>query len=299
MKKKPLVLVVLGPTATGKSALAIALAKRFGGEVISADSRQVYRGMDLGTGKVTPKEMAGIPHHLLDIEHPSRAYNVERFKHDAESALTGILARGNMPIICGGTGFYIESIVRNVVRPDVPANKKLRTALSKKSLAELQLILKALDPRRFKTVDQQNPVRLIRAIEIATALGAVPQLKHKPSPYRFVQIGIECPDDELRARIEKRLDERLKKGMIAEVRALRSASRPVSMRRLNELGLEYRYIALHLAGKLTKTEMRDQLATAIWQYARRQKTWFRRDKSITWFTRDELQAIENHIRAKL
>lgn len=299
MKKKPLVLVVLGPTATGKSALAIALAKRFGGEVISADSRQVYRGMDLGTGKVTPKEMAGIPHHLLDIEHPSRAYNVERFKSDAESALTGILARGNMPIICGGTGFYIESIVHNVVRPDVPTNKKLRTALSKKSLAELQLILKALDPKRFKTVDQQNPVRLIRAIEIATALGAVPQLKHKPSPYRFVQIGIECPDDELRARIEKRLDERLKKGMIAEVRALRSASRPVSMRRLNELGLEYRYIALHLAGKLTKTEMRDQLATAIWQYARRQKTWFRRDKSITWFTRDELQAIENHIRAEL
>lgn len=299
MKKKPFVLVVLGPTATGKSALAIALAKHFGGEVISADSRQVYRGMDLGTGKVTPKEMAGIPHHLLDIEHPSRAYNVERFKSDAESALTGILARGNMPIICGGTGFYIESIVHNVVRPDVPTNKKLRTALSKKSLSELQLILKALDPKRFKTVDQQNPVRLIRAIEIATALGAVPQLKHKPSPYRFVQIGIECPDDELRARIEKRLDERLKKGMIAEVRALRSAPRPVSMRRLNELGLEYRYIALHLAGKLTKTEMRDQLATAIWQYARRQKTWFRRDKSITWFTRDELQAIENHIRAEL
>jgi tRNA dimethylallyltransferase len=125
----------------------------------------------------------------------------------------------------------------------------------------------------------------------------VPQLKHAPSPYRFIQIGIECPDNELRTRIENRLDERLKKGMIAEVRALRSAPRPVSMKRLNELGLEYRYIALHLAGKLTKTEMRDQLATAIWQYARRQKTWFRRDKAITWFTRDEVAKIEKHIRA--
>jgi tRNA dimethylallyltransferase len=297
VKKKPLILVVVGPTATGKSALAIALAKRFGGEVISADSRQVYRDMDLGTGKVTTKEMAGIPHHLLDIEHPSRTYSVERFKRDADAAIQDILARGAMPIICGGTGFYVDSIVHNVVRPDVPANKKLRAALNKKSLAELQLVLKALDPKRFATVDQKNPVRLIRAIEIATALGAVPQLTHAPSPYRFIQIGIECPDDELRARIEKRLDERLKKGMIAEVRALRSAPRPVSMKRLNELGLEYRYIALHLAGKLTKTELRDQLATAIWHYARRQKTWFRRDKTITWFTRDEVAKIEKHIRA--
>lgn len=299
---KPLVLVITGQTATGKSALAIKLAKLFNGEVISADSRQVYRGMNLGTGKVTQKEMAGIPHHLIDIEHPSRTYHVERFKRDAERAISDIIARGKLPIICGGTGFYIEAIIHNVVRPDVPQNKKLRAELEKTPLADLQNKLRTLDPERFAEIDKQNPVRLIRAIEIASALGKVPKLTQAHSPYTFIQIGIECADDELRARIEKRLDERLKKGMIAEVKKLRTGTRPVSMKRLHELGLEYRFIADYLSGPQTKDRkrtMRENLATAIWQYARRQKTWFRRDKTIRWFKRTETSAIKQLVKEAL
>lgn len=289
---KSKVLIILGPTASGKTSLAIKLAKKYGGEVISADSRQVYTGLNLGSGKVTKKEMSGVPHHLLDIVSPRKIYSVEQFKIDAEKAITEILSRGNLPIICGGTGFYIESLVKNIVRPDVKANPALRKKLSKLSTLKLSSTLKKLDLRRWKEIDKKNPARLIRAIEIAKALGKVPPSVSKPSPYTFLQIGITTPDEILRKQIHDRLLTRMKQGMLREVQNLRSGKNPLSWRRLYDLGLEYRYLSLHLRGKITKTAMLSELETAIWHFAKNQRTWFKRDETIVWHKKNELKKIE-------
>src|SRR5579864_8715932 len=170
------ILVILGPTATGKSDLAVGLALKFNGEIISADSRQVYKGLDIGTGKITKKEMKGVSHYLLDVASPKKTFTVSKFKELADRKIEDILKRNKLPIICGGTGFYIQSIVDNIVLPDVDRDEKLRKRLVDKSKNELLLLLKKLDPERAKTVDYNNPPRLIRAIEIATALGKVPHL---------------------------------------------------------------------------------------------------------------------------
>ena len=276
----PKILVICGPTATGKSALAIALAKKFKGEVVSADSRQVYKGMNIGTGKVTKKEMSGIPHHLLDIASPKKVLTVENFKHRAQTAISDILDRGKLPILCGGTGFYIQSVIDNVELPPVPPNPSLRKKLEKKSINQLFALIKKIDPRRAKELDTNNKVRLIRAIEIGTALGSIPKLKSKPL-YNPLFIGLDVSTDELQEKIRERLKERLKKGMIREVQQLHTAG--MSWKRLYELGLEYRYISLFLREKLSRHEMETQLFYAIWHFAKRQRTWFRKDKRIQWF----------------
>lgn len=283
---KPKILVIVGPTASGKTDLAIQLALKLNGEVISADSRQVYRGLDIGSGKVTPIEARGIPHHLIDIADPADLYSVEQFKHDAMKAIEDIVKRGKLPIICGGTGFYIESVIKNIIRPKVATNKKLRDELAKHSLKELQEKLKSLDPVYAKKIDIHNPVRIIRAIEIATELGSVPELVELPSPYEFFQIGIDAEDTLLRKRIEKRLENRFEQGMIDEVISLKKS---VSFERLFELGLEYRYISLFLKGELTEFDMKQKLALEIWHYAKRQRTWFKRDKTIHWIKNTETE----------
>ena len=163
-KNSSKILVILGPTATGKSGLAVKLARKYKGEVISADSRQVYKDLDIGTGKITKKEMRGVPHHMLDIVSPKKVFTVSEWKEKTEKIIKNIISRGKLPIICGGTGFYIQSIVENVILPEVPPNKVLRKKLEKKGLAELQTILVKLDPRRFSNIDIKNPVRLIRDI---------------------------------------------------------------------------------------------------------------------------------------
>lgn len=298
LRHLPKVLIILGPTASGKSALAIQIAKKFNGEVISADSRQVYKGLDIGTGKVTQEEMQGIPHHLLDIISPAKRYSVETFKHDAEKAIDLVLKKGKLPIIAGGTGFYIEALVKNIARPNVLMNTKLRKELASLSTAELKNRLEKIDPSYAKKIDVNNPVRLIRAIEIAEQLGHVPELVSMPAKYEFLQIGISTDDENLREKIIKRLDMRLQNGMVDEVRKLRApkTGKPLSWKRLFELGLEYRYISLFLQGKLTVQEMRDELAQEIWQYARRQKTWFRRDKSIVWIENGQMKAAEKIVK---
>src|SRR3990167_899026 len=159
-KNSSKILVILGPTATGKSGLAVKLARKYKGEVISADSRQVYKDLDIGTGKNTKKEMRGVPHHMLDIVSPKKVFTVSEWKEKTEKIIKNIISRGKLPIICGGTGFYIQSIVENVILPEVPPNKVLRKKLEKKGLAELQTILVKLDPRRFSNIDIKNPVRL-------------------------------------------------------------------------------------------------------------------------------------------
>lgn len=287
LKIKPKILVVLGPTATGKSDLAVELALKNNGEVISADSRQVYKGMDIGSGKITKEEMKGVPHHMLDIANPKSIFNVSKYKIKAQKIIADILKRGKLPIICGGTGFYIDSVVDNIILPDVLPNQKLRKQLNKKTCEELFNILKKLDKARANNIDPKNKVRLIRAIEIAKSLGKVPPCQ-KDRIYDPLFIGLDCPDLTLKERISARLKRRLGNGMLAEVERLHKQG--VSYRRLESFGLEYRNCALLLQGKITpstplrtcREQLIQNLEHEIWQYVKRQRTWFRRNPDIIW-----------------
>jgi tRNA dimethylallyltransferase len=278
------IIVVLGQTATGKSDFAVEMAKEIGGEIISADSRQVYKGMDLGTGKITKKEMKGIPHYLLDVISPSKVYTVNDFQKKALKEIDAIYKGGKVPIICGGTGFYIDAVVNSTVFPNVPPNKELRKKLSKKTAVQLFKILEKLDKARAKNIDKNNPVRLIRAIEIAKALGKVPKLSPRPGlgedKFDVLKIGLVLPSEVLKKRITTRLLSRIKKGMIKEIENLHKNG--ITWKRMYSFGLEYRYVSLFLQGKFSKSEMTEKLNTEIWHFAKRQSTWFKRDKSILW-----------------
>ena len=288
MKKlNPKIIVILGQTATGKSDFAVEIAKEINGEVISADSRQVYIGMDLGTGKITKKEMQKIQHHLLDVVSPKKVFSVSDFKKIADKKIAEIVQRGHVPIMCGGTGFYIDAVVNNTLLPQVAPNTKLRTLLSKKSPDQLFALLKKIDPRRAATIDPHNPVRLIRAIEIAKTLGAVPATTSRNNrTLSTLQIGLLLPDEILKEKIKIRLLSRIKKGMLAEIKKLHTDG--ISWKRLEALGLEYRYGALFLQNKISKEEMIEKLNSEIWHYAKRQKTWFKRDKNIIWIDPREI-----------
>lgn len=292
--KRQELIAIVGPTASGKSELAVQIAKKINGEIISADSRQVYRGMDIGTGKVEggwkrirDKELGirrvfvykKIPHYCIDFVNPKQQYSVAQFKQCAEAAIHDIASRGKIPILCGGTGFWIDAVAYDMSLPEVAPDLKLRKKLAKKTAAELLAILKKIDPKRAKTIEQKNPRRLIRAIEIAKILGRVPPLK-KYSPYDTVWLGIKKPREALRHLIATRLKKRLKQGMIREIKKL--LANGVSHRRLQELGLEYKFVSLYLQGKLQKSHMTQLLQTAIEQYARRQEVWFKRNKKIRW-----------------
>ena len=270
---KPKIIVVCGPTATGKTSYAIKLAKERNGEVISADSRQVYTGINLLSGKVTKKEADGIPHHLIDIINPKKQFSVTDFQTLGKQKIQEIISRGKTPIICGGTGLYIDALVYNTVLPEVPPNKKLRAQLVAKSPAELFATLKKLDPARAKNIDAQNPVRLIRAIEIAEALGKVPKIK-KTSAYDVEWIYLDFPDDILKERINTRLLERIKQGMLQEAKKLHDSG--VSYKRMNELGLECRTCAKYLQKKINRQELIHELNNDIWHYVKRQRTWFKK-----------------------
>jgi tRNA dimethylallyltransferase len=294
--QKPKLIVVLGPTSSGKSDLAVIIAKKCNGEIISADSRQVYKGMDIGTGKVAKKEMAGVPHFLLDVADPKRRYSVSRFKKEAERAIKDITKRGKVPILCGGTGFYIQAVVDGLILPEVKPNAQLRKELAELSPEELYLRLKKIDPQRARTIDKYNPHRLTRAIEIATALGSVPEVTTVEN-FDVLQIGITTPDKILRERIHVRLHKRIRRGMVAEVQKLHRNG--VSWKRLEELGLEYKHLAQHLQGNVSKERMLDELETAIWHYAKRQKTWFKRDLRTKWVRFEDqkktLQLVESFL----
>lgn len=289
MKKLPKVIAVVGPTATGKSDLAVALALAFKGEVISADSRQVYRGLDVGSGKVTKREMRGIPHHLLDVEDPKRVYTVERYQRDAQNTVADIISRGKVPVICGGTGFYIDALIHDTRFPDVAPDRTLRARLAKKSAESLMKELVKLDARRAKEMDPHNKVRIIRAIEIARALGKVPKVK-KTKQYDVLWIGLDLPRPALREKIHTRLMRRMRGDrIVTETKRLRA--RGVSWKRLHEFGLEYRYAGLYLQKKITKREMLEKLENEIVHFAKRQMTWFGRNPDIHWYTPTEVKRI--------
>lgn len=289
MSAKPKVVVVVGPTASGKSDLAVLLGKRFGGEVVSADSRQIYRGLDIGTGKISRKEMRGVPHHLLSVASPRMQFDAATYGQRAARAIGDILRRGKLPIVCGGTGFYIEAAIGEKIFPDVPPNPLLRKKLEQCTAQKLFAVLRRLDPERAAAIDPKNPRRLIRAIEIAHAIGKVPAAKREKR-YETLVIGISIPREELRLRIRERLFRRMKTGMIVEVRRLHK--RGLSWRRMEELGLEYRYVSRYLRGHISKQEMLVTLEREINRYAKRQMTWWKRDKNIIWISRDELKAVE-------
>lgn len=295
--QKHKILVIVGPTASGKSDLAVTLAKRFNGEVISADSRQVYRGLDIGSGKITTREMRGVPHHLLDVRSPRSVFSVHDFMRLAERAVADIIARGKLPIIAGGTGFYIDALVYGRTFPEVPPNAVLRKQLETKSADALFAQLEQLDPERAAAIDPHNKVRLIRAIEIATALGSVPKQLPQHARFDACFIGVTWPDAVLKERIVQRLETRMKRGMVAEVKQLHQHG--LSWKRMETLGLEYRYLARYLRNLITKEQLLSELSAKIWQYAKRQKMWFKRNSTTTWFTPTDTAVIEQHVQSWL
>ncbi|NCN52209.1 tRNA (adenosine(37)-N6)-dimethylallyltransferase MiaA [Candidatus Parcubacteria bacterium] len=283
-KNKPKIVVIVGPTASGKTSLSIEVAKQFNGEVISADSRQVYRGLDIGSGKVTEEEMDGVPHHLLDVADPKDVYNVTDFVRDGRTAIADILARGKLPIVAGGSFFYVDALLGRVSTPEVPPNQELRKTLEEKSTEELFALLEEQDPRRAADIDKDNPVRLIRALEIVEAIGSVPESTQEELYKAFI-IGIDIEKEKLHENIHTRLYTRLEEGMIEEVEHLHENG--LSYERLESLGLEYRYIAQFLQKKIGKEEMCEKIESESRKFAKRQMTWLKRDKSIRWFKKGE------------
>jgi tRNA dimethylallyltransferase len=288
---KQKVIVILGPTATGKSDLAVKIAlrlrsesstKKNGGEIISADSRQVYLGLDIGTGKITKKEMKGVPHHLIDVANPKIKFTVAEYQKKAIYAIAEMVKNDMTPIICGGTGFYIDSITKGLIFPEVKPNIKLRKILEKKESIELFKILQKLDKRRAKDIktnnEINNKVRLIRAIEIAKAIGKVPKIKIKKLPYKFVKIGLYLPDDISKQKIEKRVKQMFKDGLISEISNLKKNG--ISNMRLKEFGFEYNNPTI------------ESVILETQKYVKRQMTWFKRDKDIIWFDASQKNLLE-------
>jgi len=271
--KKQKITVILGQTATGKSNLAVKIAKKINGEVISADSRQVYKGLDIGTGKITKKEMKDIPHHLLDVANPKKKFTVVEYQKLTNSAIAEIVNKNKIPIICGGTGFYIDAITKGTIFPEVPPNPKLRKTLYSKLAIALFEYLKKLDPRRAKDIknknEQNNKIRLVRAIEIAKALGKVSNYKVQPCQYKFIKIGLYLPPDKLKKKIEKRVKKMFQDGLLKEIKSLKKSG--VSEKRLKEFGFEY------------DSPTYEKVVKETIKYTKRQKTWFKRDKEIRWF----------------
>ena len=290
------ILIIAGPTASGKSGRAVQEALARGGEVISVDSRQVYRGLDIGTEKMTKEEMRGIPHHLIDIRDATESYSAGDFLHDAERLIADIAARGKLPILAGGTHFYFDALIKGLPG-SIAMNPALRAELEQLSTEELFARVQTADPRRAAELDPQNRRRLVRALEIIAARGSVPlrpvqvrpkqllfrsDLNKRDLPkYQIEWIMIDPPREELRANIDARLATALDRGLIEEVARVRAE---VGDTRLNELGLEYKIVGEFLSHSAKasqdttrlKEEILPKLSAKLWQYARRQKAWLRK-----------------------
>lgn len=284
-------LTITGPTACGKTRRAVDLARRLGGEIVSADSRQVYRGMDVGTGKDLADYGTDVPYHLIDIAPAGHKYNLYEYLRDARRAIAGIEARGKRPIVCGGTGLYVESLLKGMELPEVPENATLRASLAHKSIDELAEIL-----ARYKTLHNTTDIdtcqRAIRAIEIEEYYASHPEAHraaHEPEPIPALIIGIDIPRESRRRLISERMRRRFdSEDMLAEVQGLLDSG--IDPESLIYYGLEYKYLTLHLLGRLSRSEMEAQLEIAIHQFAKRQMTWFRgmerRGFTIHWLPYD-------------
>lgn len=301
------VLVVLGPTATGKTDLALSLAKKFDGELVSCDSRQVYKGLDIGTGKEPGKsitnyelrvkkekgywEIDGVKVWMYDVADPKKQYTVKDYVEQAGRIVEDIMSRGKLPIIVGGTGLYLKALLEGLPSLDIPTNEKLRGELEKLSLEELQQKLRTLSPTswgKMNNSDRQNSRRLLRSIEITSMNGysvASKKLEVKSQKYETLKIGLTAPRDVLKNRIYSRLLARIDQGMIREAEQLHQGG--LSFKRMEELGLEYGMLAKLLAGQVNEDQLVDLLSVKISQYAKRQMTWFKNPSTssgcINWF----------------
>jgi tRNA dimethylallyltransferase len=283
MKEK--VLVIVGSTASGKTTLAVEIAKQFDGEVISADSRQVYRGLYVGTAKATPEEMQGIPHHGIDVVNVKDVYTAKDFVRDGQAVIADITARGKLPIIAGGTFFYVDLLVGRATMPEVPPNQALRTELEAMSVEELFAELRERDSARATTIDPNNKRRLIRALEIITAIGRVPEIP-PDEPYDTLWLGIERTRDDIRARIQARAQHWLTDGFRDEIAWL--LTQDLTPERLAEFGFEYNTGIAWYRGELSDDEFVDEIVAKNWQYAKRQLQWLKRNESIHWLNSEQL-----------
>ncbi|HVO28938.1 MAG TPA: tRNA (adenosine(37)-N6)-dimethylallyltransferase MiaA [Candidatus Paceibacterota bacterium] len=280
-------IAIVGPTASGKTSLGIALAQEFNGEIISADSRQIYRGMDIGTAKATPGEQALVPHHLIDIRDLDENYTVADFKREATAAIEDVLARRKLPVLVGGTGLYVKALVENLDIPKIEADPALRQQIEReiaeKGLDAVFKKLVALDPEAAYVVDPKNPRRVVRALEVATLTGRpfTAQRKKQAPLYDFLIIGLDPPPDILRERIDRRIDRMMKDGLVDEVSGL------VKKFGKNQTAFDaigYREIIGHLDGKTTLGDAVAAMKLNTWHFAKRQMTWFRKDKNIRWIS---------------
>lgn len=288
--KKPKVIVIVGPTASGKTALSLLLSKQFKGEVINADSRQVYKRLDVGTEKITDTEMEGIPHHLLSIVDINRVYTAMDFKNDAEVAIMQIRNAGHIPIIAGGTFFYIDTLLGKMGTSPVEPNWALRGELENRSTEVLFNELQLKDPRRAETIERDNKRRLIRALEIVNELQSVPvQNENEECAYNVLTIGISVEKEVLKERLRVRAQDALTRGLIEETQSLLASG--VQKERLLEIGLQYRVVMEYIDGKITDQELIQKLSEKNWQYAKRQLLWLKRNEDIVWFKREDTDAI--------
>ncbi len=272
----PKIVVIVGTNASGKSSLGVTLARKYGGEIISADSRQVYRGLDLGSGKITPEETEGVPHHLLDVVAPGEFFSMADFQRLAYEAIDGILARGRVPFLVGGTGLYVDAVADGYVLSEKSPDPGLREHLETFDTPALYAMLKERVPDT--EIDPHNRHRVMRALEKLEAGDDLPP--EKQPRYQVLKFGVTWPREILKQRIDERLERRLQSGMVDEVRGLLDAG--VSPRFLLKLGLEYKYLTRYLTGEIGYEQMTEELGNAIKKFARRQMTWFRRDPRIIW-----------------
>jgi tRNA dimethylallyltransferase len=301
MVNKPKLIAVVGPTASGKTALGIALAKKFGGEIVSADSRQIYRDMDIGTAKPTGAERRTIPHHLIDIKDPDEDYTAADYQRDAFAAINGIIARGNVPLLIGGTGLYVRAVLENLDIPKTIADPKLRTRIEKDiaavGLAAVFKQLVVLDPEAAYVVDPKNPRRVVRALEVALTTGVpfTTQRTKRAPLFDTLTLGLNPTPELLRERIDRRVDAMMRDGLVNEVCALvkKYGQTPTAF---DAIG--YREIITHLDGKLPLDEAVTAIKINTWHYAKRQMTWFKKGNGIHWIedADEALPLVQNFLR---
>ena len=298
---KPKVIVICGPTASGKTALSIELAKKVNGEIISSDSMQIYKDMDIGTAKPTEKEMQGIKHYLIDFVEPNQRYSVAEFKKDAENAIEEVLEKDKTPIVVGGTGLYVDSLIYGIEYPDIELDEKYREKLEKRADKEgLELLYneaKKIDPQAIEKISKNDKKRIIRVLEIYKATGKNKTEQEKESrkngiKYDYKVFAINMDREILYDRINKRVDIMIENGLIEEVEKLlkKYTEFPTAMQ-----GLGYKEVVEYLQGKITKEEMIENIKRETRRYAKRQITWFKKNKQTIWIGPHDLQKILNEI----
>lgn len=277
MNQLPKIIVIVGTNASGKSGLGVALAARYGGEIVSADSRQVFKGLDLGSGKITPDEMQDVPHHLIDVCAPGDFFSMHDFQKLAYEAIDGILQRGKLPFLVGGTGLYVASVTDGYVMSDAAPDLEYRNYLETfETPALYEMLIRALPDIQIEPKNRNRVMRMLEKLHAGDDY-----IPHNQPRYSCLKLGVTWDRETLKARIDERLERRLREGMIEEVQGLIDSGVPLDF--LMKLGLEYRYIAQYLTGEIPrKKDMIEQLGNAIKKFAKRQITWFKRDKDILW-----------------